>query len=629
MALGTLTRLSAARELQRTVARAQGDTDAGRRVLLLRRAAALRAMLLGRRVAAGVESLDLFNPTEAIPVLRDYVDGLAGQDERQRGAAGAYLNLITHYLAQVDAKTGGVKALPLMGLRNAVAPHVATAATPEFRAQVLQGFAEAGAAATSPEAVAALAEPIATLQRLAAEANQRSAAAREKFSADIGALRDKYQIAVNDAIKAAAATADPDEQDRWVRYAESMRAEFDALRDKMLQDANAQPVEDESAEQRAAARQALADHGRRVIAAALEASPVTEEQATAWAAAQELTSTAAARLRKSGYDPKQLRQDMADFYRLTGGRLAAVKIQSTGAKRASASEIHGHRTSIVNIDGRFTRATLFHELAHHLEADPLALAAGKGFLEKRREGNEVHRLRDLTGNDGYRTNEYAYKDSWFNPYIGKHYDDATEVFSMGVESFSDPEVLAQRLAQDPEHFALVLGYMRTPPHPLFGAVKSVFAQAAQAESDGEAAVTAEREAVLQHLAAAVQFVPLSPPPELSELDPWTARADQGAAYVGTWEGIHCFRGVFRDWQTKRRKRGERLLWLRPDVGPMGEPRQKAVGVNVFGTHEEARVQALAIKATGHALRDTTAQQLGLLQQSVERAQAAQAAAAAR
>jgi hypothetical protein len=127
---------------------------------------------------------------------------------------------------------------------------------------------------------------------------------------------------------------------------------------------------------------------------------------------------------------------------------------------------------------KFDKRVLFHELAHLLEQDPAAQQAAQGFLIKRRTSTTTKSLRKMTGNKGYRPTEEAYPDSFIDPYIGKYYERGeTEVFSMGVESFSHPSLLALRIAKDPEMFALVAGFLQSAQNPLFLAMKRLYAQA--------------------------------------------------------------------------------------------------------------------------------------------------------
>lgn len=204
--------------------------------------------------------------------------------------------------------------------------------------------------------------------------------------------------------------------------------------------------------------------GQDVIDTVINASTVSAEQAKTWAAKQTITTAAKNRLKKLGYLLDAVVADMAEFYRLTNGRITTIKIDSKGDKRANASDIGAHgEIGAIHLGSNFDKRVLFHELAHHIEADPVAKAAAGQLIRRRSVDGKAYSLRSLTGNKGYDSSEVAYKDSYFSEYVGKIYrDGVTEVFSMGVESFSDPITLGKRMAQDPETLEFVRGFIQSP-----------------------------------------------------------------------------------------------------------------------------------------------------------------------
>lgn len=200
-------------------------------------------------------------------------------------------------------------------------------------------------------------------------------------------------------------------------------------------------------------------------AAVMDESDVSEERATEWVSRQvTITPTAAARLKKQGYAPAQVLKDAAEFYRLCRGRIEKVVIDSRGDRRANASSIDSHGSAgVINLGSEFDKRVLWHELGHHVEADPVAAMAARLFIRLRSDDGKVYSLRKLTENKFYGAGEMAYRNGFFSPYVGKVYRDGkTEVFSMGLESFSDPYTLAQRIARDPQTFEFVIGYLRSP-----------------------------------------------------------------------------------------------------------------------------------------------------------------------
>jgi hypothetical protein len=307
----------------------------------------------------------------------------------------------------------------------------------------------------------------------------------------------------------------------------------------------------------------------------VQASPVSAEQATAWADAQDITPQARARLKKIGYDLKKVRQDMAEFYRLSGGRVVKVKVHSKGDKRANATGIEDHgKEGVIHLDSRFDKRVLWHELAHHIEADPMAkIAAGK-FIRRRSVDGKAHSLRSLTGSKGYRSNESAYKDHFFDHYVGKIYNDGiTEVFSMGVESFSDPMTLGQRMTQDPETLEFVAGYLKQPIHPLAKAHMALRERLIDVSSEANEEASKGIEQLQAELAAKVSFT--------QDTDTsWTGGGSiswysGGGKQVGkfTESGFYLFEAKVRNPETKRQMLGFILYLPEQDgVNSLGHPR---------------------------------------------------------
>lgn len=109
----------------------------------------------------------------------------------------------------------------------------------------------------------------------------------------------------------------------------------------------------------------------------------------------------------------------------------------------------------------FTRITQFHEMAHHCEYQDKS--AGKDAEEwvKSRSTGEITPLSQLTGNNNYGAEEKAYPDDFIDDYVGKLYGNGiTEVHSMGLQAFADPDKLVDLYKKDPEHFRLIMRYIR-------------------------------------------------------------------------------------------------------------------------------------------------------------------------
>lgn len=252
----------------------------------------------------------------------------------------------------------------------------------------------------------------------------------------------------------------------------------------------------------------VAEAGRPILDAAMADSDVEEGAANDWASRQEITPQAVARLKRIGYPVEQVRRDMAEFYRFVRGRIEKVRIHSKGDRRANATDVGGHgKPGSINIGTSFDKRVLWHELGHHVEADPAAASAARLYIRMRAESGANHRLRDLTGSTGYGPKEVALKDGYFSEYVGKVYSHGTtEVFSMGIETFSDPALLARRIAVDPQTLEFVLGYLKSPK-TVIGAMHLAMRQSLRqtsedAKEDAEAG-NAER---IKGLAARSGFV---------------------------------------------------------------------------------------------------------------------------
>jgi Phage Mu protein F like protein len=139
---------------------------------------------------------------------------------------------------------------------------------------------------------------------------------------------------------------------------------------------------------------------------------------------------------------------------------SGVKEIKFEADRAEARPVRGLIDLTVQ-SVKDSRVTQFHEMAHcaeYLARD----TAGKDAEDwvKSRSSGEITLLSKLTGNDRY-GDETAHPDSFIDHYVGKLYGDGmTEVHSMGLQAFANPADLADLYKQDPEHFRLMMRFIR-------------------------------------------------------------------------------------------------------------------------------------------------------------------------
>jgi len=308
----------------------------------------------------------------------------------------------------------------------------------------------------------------------------------------------------------------------------------------------------------------IREEGEAVLAAILKSSPITEEQATEWASRQIIDKTALSKLARLGYKKADVYRDMAEFYRICGGKSSAIRI-SAGGRRAHTTGVETRLgEKIICLGTRFDKGTLFHELAHHLENDPIAKAASNGFLLKRRESPVPHSLRSLTGNKGYRADEVAYKDSFINPYTGKIYrDGVTEVFSMGVEYLANPKDAAMFAAKDPQMFALITGYLTNTITPGMHAKLNMHAGAIDTLQTMRETEAEQYSNAISALADRVDLVADTWWQDLQESAPHSARwlasyaftTGKPPEYLGSYEDFRVFQGVFKNKNTGRKSKG--------------------------------------------------------------------------
>ncbi|MEG0870287.1 MAG: hypothetical protein RSG77_25065, partial [Hafnia sp.] len=202
-------------------------------------------------------------------------------------------------------------------------------------------------------------------------------------------------------------------------------------------------------------------HGKVKAAmdAVMQASPVSKEDAEAWGNAivldadvsQKTTVTAGWR---TGYDARDI---AAKVFTLTGGKLDTLKkIEHQSKVRASASQSRQSVTIDADTDAEHV---MWHELGHHVEfSNPHLLERAKGFLKSKAAGRLIY-----SNFGGYGDAEYKVKTSLSHYYMSKIYMDnrvslasgkvlskapslnncrSTEVFSMALQCYADPELTA-------------------------------------------------------------------------------------------------------------------------------------------------------------------------------------------
>jgi len=106
------------------------------------------------------------------------------------------------------------------------------------------------------------------------------------------------------------------------------------------------------------------------------------------------------------------------------------------------------------------RDTLIHEFGHHIDENNLNVQnACIDFRNRRTEGEQTVKLKDLAFNSSYDDDEITKKDKFFSSYVGKIYkDNSNEILSMGLEKLMRSPV--DFLNRDPEHFDLIVDIIK-------------------------------------------------------------------------------------------------------------------------------------------------------------------------
>ena len=548
-------------EARRAGKAARDASNIPKAVINERKLPGLRAALMGRAVS-DIGELDLFTPLQSVAAVRQYMTHLADAPPIEKAVAAMYLRPILSYLGTVYQSGGGFRNHSDFENADAELAELRRdgAEIGEARAALFGKYRSAGwdAANSAAEKSGKLAAEVQGL--LFAEDEKLSLQMREirasleQFESRVHDATEKYNEALN--------KYGGDSPEFMAAHAERMIISKDYTREIGRTAVIASKFRDESRQRKDEINGALAEHGVAVISNLLNKSPIDQFTAESWANQQTITKTASVKLKKIGYPVEKVRADIAEFYRLTHGRLAGIIIDSKGDRRANAADIEGERTGIVYLGSAFDKRVLWHEMGHHIENDAAAIEAATGFVHARRTSTKAKSLASLTGNNRFNKDEVAYEDNWFSPYIGKVYPQGnTEVFSMGLESFSDGHMLTTRITQDPEMFALILGFVETPPHPLYKVIRRIFDQAHGANAEMAETAANELEAQIARLAATVQVVadgweiPKNYYYRNSLAREFPKLKYAGSATLSSGAVFRVFSASVRDYFTKRKKQG--------------------------------------------------------------------------
>lgn len=147
---------------------------------------------------------------------------------------------------------------------------------------------------------------------------------------------------------------------------------------------------------------------------------------------------------------------------LGGGQsLGCVQKLVASEDRASADMENGILDMAAERQGEFsTRAIALHEMGHFTEdTNPVLIKVAREWVEGRATSPNPESLRVLVEGTIYGDDEVALPDHFIDPYVGKRYEEATEVLSMGLERMVSTESMVQFYVCDREHFLMTLGML--------------------------------------------------------------------------------------------------------------------------------------------------------------------------
>lgn len=92
------------------------------------------------------------------------------------------------------------------------------------------------------------------------------------------------------------------------------------------------------------------------------------------------------------------------------------------------------------------KQTPYHELGHYVEFfNKDVLRISKEFIKSRTKNENYMKLADLFPGFGFCNKEIVKPDNFITPYIGKEYEEASEVLSMGLEALYEPSQILKKI----------------------------------------------------------------------------------------------------------------------------------------------------------------------------------------
>ena len=119
----------------------------------------------------------------------------------------------------------------------------------------------------------------------------------------------------------------------------------------------------------------------------------------------------------------------------------------TPSGRYYATKFENYKEDYISIHMTGQRKqTPYHELGHYVEFfNKDVLRISKEFIKSRTKNENYMKLADLFPGFGFGNKEIVKPDNFITPYIGKEYEEASEVLSMGLEALYEPSQILKKI----------------------------------------------------------------------------------------------------------------------------------------------------------------------------------------
>tara|TARA_R110000824_G_scaffold1386_9_gene7074 strand:+ start:3118 stop:4827 length:1710 start_codon:yes stop_codon:yes gene_type:complete len=143
------------------------------------------------------------------------------------------------------------------------------------------------------------------------------------------------------------------------------------------------------------------------------------------------------------------------------GKDWAVRINNKGTNLFEGRSNYDSINNVINMSvrgGIQGRTTVVHEMGHVIEQWTGYHKESWKWVLKRSPGEKLKQLKKLHPDRNFNADEWAFEDKFLDTYIGKKYDSASEVFSMGLQYlYKDPIAFMKK---DPDMFDFIIGSVK-------------------------------------------------------------------------------------------------------------------------------------------------------------------------